>query len=348
MSIIIENANDLTNVELLVEKITRAKLPNVSSDSKIIIKPNICAPKSPETGVTTHHEIIKGVLNALNNCKNIIVVESDTTSSDFEVNIKGWNSDFLKDYPNVRLVNLSNEKKHIKLLKGINKSYEVEIAEILEEYDYLIDLPVLKTHIHAKTSIGIKNLFGLLSAKNKSLFHIDIHDLLIGILREFKPHLTIVDAIQGLEGQGPIFGTPAGAGIILAGKNVVEVDYVGTKLIGIDPYSIKYLNFAINEFNEKKDIEFDIAQNILHKKFNTYPTLIYQVSKALNSNEEVDLQSILDNIDVPQQTKNNLPTLLNSLIERKIVKHNKISNKYSFKNIDTLVELYPETKKIFV
>jgi uncharacterized protein (DUF362 family) len=346
MSVIIKKLEKKDNIELLVEKITREKIKNLSLDSKIIIKPNICSPKSPETGVTTHHEIIKGVLNALSNFKNILIVESNTTSSNFEINVEGWNSDFLKNYPNVKLINLSNEKKIVKNIKGLKKNYKVEFAQILDNYDYLIDLPVLKTHIHAKISIGIKNLFGLLSVKNKSMYHLDIHDLLLGILSEFNPNLTIVDAIQGLEGQGPIFGTPAEAGLILVGENVVEVDYVGSKIVGINPMSVKYLNLAIKNFLNIKVNDEQIQKFRLEKRFTTYPTLIYQVINVFNQKEKINLDFLLDNLDVPDQTKNNIPNLLDSLIKKGIILYDQNSKKYILKNIDNIVELFPETKSI--
>lgn len=346
MSVIIKKINRETDIELLVEKITREKMPNILPDSKIIIKPNICSPKSPESGVTTHHEIIKGVLNALCECKNVIIVESHTTSSDFEVNVAGWNSDFLKNYSNVKLVNLSNEKKHKKIIKGIYKSYKVEIPDILDEYDYLIDIPVLKTHIHAKISIGIKNLFGLLPLKNKSMYHLEIHDLLLAILNEFNPNLTIVDGIQGLEGQGPIFGSPAGAGILLAGENVVEVDYTGSKLVGIDPFSVKYLNLAIEKYLDLKSNTDKLPVDLCIKKFKTYPTLIYQIIDLLSKESETDLDFLLDNLDVPNQTRRNVPKLLSYFIDRDIIVYNENSKKYSLKNTRKLSELFPEINNI--
>lgn len=93
----------------------------------------------------------------------------------------------------------------------------------------------MKTHILTGVSLGIKNLFGLLPYKNKSLYHINIHDLLFAIYKRFQPNLTILDGIVGMQGMGPIFGEPANAKMIFAGGDVALLDTVAARIMGFDP-----------------------------------------------------------------------------------------------------------------
>jgi len=227
MSVVIKNIIDVRDASAFAHDIIKKHFGNISKSSRVIIKPNITAPKLPCTGTTTHHEVIIGALEALSGFNNVKIVESDATSSDFEENIKGWDCSFMKNYSGVELINLSAQPTRKMTLYGLQNSYEVEIPELLFYYDILINLPVMKTHILTGVSLGIKNLFGLLPCKNKSLYHINIHDLVFAIYKRFQPDLTILDGIVGMEGMGPIFGKPANAKMILAGDDVAILDAVG-------------------------------------------------------------------------------------------------------------------------
>ena len=89
-SVVKKNIKDVEDASAFVYDITKKYLNNISKSSRVIIKPNITAPKLPSTGTTTHHEVIIGVLEALSGFNNVKIVESDATSSDFEENIQGW------------------------------------------------------------------------------------------------------------------------------------------------------------------------------------------------------------------------------------------------------------------
>lgn len=104
---VIKNIKNVKDASALVHDITKNHFGNISKSSRVIIKPNIAAPKMPSTGTTTHHEVIIGVLEALSGFNNVKIVESDATSSDFEENIKGWDCSFMENYSGVELVNLS-------------------------------------------------------------------------------------------------------------------------------------------------------------------------------------------------------------------------------------------------
>jgi uncharacterized protein (DUF362 family) len=325
-------------------RVTKSLLPFASRSDKIIIKANICAPSSPEDGVTTHHEIIIGVLEALKHCK-ILIVESNTSSSDFDRNIIGWNPTFLEDYPQVNLVNLSELPKSHYEIKGRRRSYSTGFADILQDFDILINLPVLKTHILTGVSLGMKNLFGLLSEKNKSKYHIDIHDIVFGLTKRFLPHLTILDGIQGMEGMGPLFGTPANARTIIASRDVVCLDAVGAVVIGIDPHSVPYLDMALRYFGINPS-GIDVSGPVNTVSFFRHPTLSRQVFNAFVTNDAISLESLKMLISAPDQTKNNFPIYLNSLETRKIIKKTKEKYCLTDEGRFEFLELYPECRDI--
>jgi uncharacterized protein (DUF362 family) len=95
----------------------------------------------------------------------------------------------------------------------------------------------------------MKNFFGLVPGAvygwPKNVLHwagipesiADLHNL-------FPKHFAIVDGIEGMEGNGPIQGTPKRVGVIVAGGDLPAVDATCCRIMGIDPDKIGYLQLA--------------------------------------------------------------------------------------------------------
>ena len=92
----------------------------------------------------------------------------------------------------------------------------------------------------------MKNLFGTVPGavygwpKNVLHFH-GIDNAILDLTATIRPHLTIVDAVVAMEGDGPIMGTPRAAGFIAMGRDPVAVDATCARAIGIEPARLPYL-----------------------------------------------------------------------------------------------------------
>jgi uncharacterized protein (DUF362 family) len=115
--------------------------------------------------------------------------------------------------------------------------------------DYIISLAKMKTHHWAQVSLSLKNLLGILPGAKygwpKNFIHFSgIPQTILGIHQVLPPVLSIIDGIIGMQGDGPLFGSPVEHGILLVGKDPVAVDMVGKDLMGFDTWSVDYLNLA--------------------------------------------------------------------------------------------------------
>ena len=115
---------------------------------------------------------------------------------------------------------------------------------------FIISVPVLKDHSFTKTTIAMKNMFGLAPGRyykgnwNKSkLHHPSTHRSVFDVCLYRKPDLSVVDARVALAGMH-LSGTPKKLGVVLAGFDPVAVDAVGSELLGHDPRKIEYLKLA--------------------------------------------------------------------------------------------------------
>jgi uncharacterized protein (DUF362 family) len=115
--------------------------------------------------------------------------------------------------------------------------------------DLLVSLPKLKTHHWAGATLALKNLFGLVPGGvygwPKNLLHwAGITESIVDLHHLFPRQFAIVDGIIGMEGNGPIQGTPKQAGVLIAGRDVVAVDATCCRIMGINPVKIDYLTLA--------------------------------------------------------------------------------------------------------
>jgi uncharacterized protein (DUF362 family) len=126
---------------------------------------------------------------------------------------------------------------------------------------FIITLPVLKDHSFSKTTIAMKNMFGIAPGKfyagswNKAKLHSPSTDKsVVDICLYKKPDLSVVDASVALKGMH-LSGKHKKIGLILAGFDPVAVDTVGSELLGHNPKQLPYLTLSNGLLGNMDDIE---------------------------------------------------------------------------------------------
>lgn len=115
--------------------------------------------------------------------------------------------------------------------------------------DLLVSLPKLKTHHWVGATLSMKNLFGLVPGgvygwPKNNLHWNGINESIADLHGTTPSQFAVVDGIVGMEGNGPIQGTPKTAGVIVAGTDPVAVDCTCCRIMGIDPGKIDYIKLA--------------------------------------------------------------------------------------------------------
>jgi uncharacterized protein (DUF362 family) len=115
--------------------------------------------------------------------------------------------------------------------------------------DLIVSVAKMKTHHWAGATLSMKNLFGLVPGnvygwpKNK-LHYIGIPESVAALSRQFRNTFAIVDGVVGMEGNGPIQGTPKNSGVLVMGRDLVAVDATCCRIMGINPDKVQYLKLA--------------------------------------------------------------------------------------------------------
>ena len=113
----------------------------------------------------------------------------------------------------------------------------------------LVSMPKMKTHHWVGATLAMKNLFGLVPGAvygwPKNVLHwAGISESIADLHSAFPRQFAIVDGIVGMQGNGPIQGTPKSAGVLVAGSDPVAVDATCCRIMRINPYRIDYLRLA--------------------------------------------------------------------------------------------------------
>ncbi len=134
--------------------------------------------------------------------------------------------------------------------------------ETLRQVDWVVSLAKLKTHHWAGVTLSMKNLFGVMPGLYygwpKNVLHFaGINESILDIVCALKPQFAIVDGIVGMEGDGPIMGSPKPAGVLVMGRNLPAVDATCARIMGIDPYRVRYLAEAwrLGPISEKEIVQ---------------------------------------------------------------------------------------------
>ncbi len=222
------------------------KAANVATDipegANIALKPNLVKAGAAETGATTHPGVLSGCIDYLrkNGFSDISVIESSWVGERTERSVKACGYDKVCEKYNVPFYDLKADG-----VRTVDTPFRpMEIAVRALDAAYLIDLPVLKGHCQTMMTCALKNLKGCIPDREKRQFHADgLIKPIAALASALKPSLVIVDSICGdlyfEEG-----GNPVQTNRMMLGKDSVQMDAYGCRLMGLDLTDVPYISLA--------------------------------------------------------------------------------------------------------
>ena len=227
----------------------------VKPGDRVLLKINLLTGDVPEKAVTTHPAIVRAMIHQVKAAGGIPQV-GDCSGYEGASNPKRYfaacrSSGIMQvcEEEKVELLHLSAESVDAKNASGrVFKSFILS-KQVLHA-DVLISLPKLKTHGLTLFTGGVKNNFGCITGLNKAKIHLRAQDpetfsqMLVDLLGTVRPDLTVMDAVVGMEGNGPSNGSPKKVNAILASKDPVALDAVACKMVGIEPFMVPSTRLA--------------------------------------------------------------------------------------------------------
>jgi uncharacterized protein (DUF362 family) len=224
----------------------RAKVP--LAGRRVVLKPNIVEYHRDKV-INTHPHVIAAAIELCRRegAAEVVVAEGPGHCRNVEhlVTASGL-GDVLRHY-GVAFIDLNHDEpvKTLNLgrLTGLDYLY---FSQTVATADVLISLAKLKTHHWAGATLSLKNLFGTLPGtcygwpKNE-LHWRGLENSIVDIALTRTPDLAIVDGIIGMEGDGPLNGTPKPLGALIMGTDPLAVDATCCRLMKLEPEKVGYL-----------------------------------------------------------------------------------------------------------
>ena len=226
----------------------------VAPGQRVLLKPNLLQPVGPDKAVTTHPEVVAAVASALRDhgCE-VIIADSAGGGTPFTeprlrklYDITGM-SEAAERSGAALGVDVSTRQVPCPEGKVVKRFNVIAPAA---EADAIVVVSKAKTHVLTGMTGGVKCLFGVLPGMEKPSFHgrlsgvDEFCDMLLDLNEALKPRLQIMDAVVGMEGDGPSGGAPRPVGAILASGNPVAMDIVAARLMGFDPREVPVLRLG--------------------------------------------------------------------------------------------------------
>lgn len=248
-----------SNVEAAVREALRlAELDGNICGRKVLLKPNLLSTRKPDEAVTTHPEVIRAA-------GHIALEQGCEVSLGDSPPFAGQNPDKyarlcattgaagVADDLGIPIVRFEDESRTVPYQTGrFYKSFE--IGQAVLDADVIVNISKLKTHGLTAFTGAVKNIFGCVPGVRKGLFHVQAAEdrntfaqMLVDLLGAIRPAVNIVDAVVGMEGEGPNNGRPKQVGLIMASSDPVALDAVACTVVGVDPLSIDTTRLAAEQ-----------------------------------------------------------------------------------------------------
>lgn len=244
---------------------------------RVMIKPNLVMKRSPDEATTTHPSLLRAVVKRLEalGVNDIVIAESPGGLYTKPL-LKGiYDSCKITEAVEGTSAKLNFDTSFSDM--GCENFEEVRSFPIItpvHEADFIISLPKLKTHCMTTLSGAVKNLFGTIPGLTKPEFHYRFPEkerfctMLVDLALTVKPDLTIVDAVDAMEGDGPSAGQKKYMGLTLAATNPFSLDIAMSKTIGLTPESVPTIKNSVKrKLNEKYTICGDYEKEPLVEDF---------------------------------------------------------------------------------
>jgi len=219
----------------------------------VLVKPNLIHAAVPEEAATTHPEVVRGVVLALQRLGHRVTI-ADSYSGAFPWSTRGLEKVYretgMADVARTTGCELSMDVTWgIRILRNAPLA-RIETLRIVDQAQFIVNVPKLKTHSYTGLTCAVKNLFGVVPGHFKVSYHARFAEEPIfsraikGLALSLPVALTVVDAVVAMEGEGPAAGDPRHVGALIVGHDLLAVDRIAARCCGLSPEALEWLGAA--------------------------------------------------------------------------------------------------------
>jgi uncharacterized protein (DUF362 family)/NAD-dependent dihydropyrimidine dehydrogenase PreA subunit len=216
---------------------------------KVLIKPNVLRSSEAGEAIVTNPAVLLAVVEKVEAMDPLSIVVGDNPGIfSYGANEESFEKTGLMAASKGYYQNIGTDA--VKVQFNPNFSPSVSVSRAVMESDVIISLPKFKTHGLTVMTGAIKNSYGYLPGAQKARLHkaagnpVRFHEVIVDVFNIRAPDFFFVDAIVGMEGNGPACPDLREIGLALASDNAVALDAVIATMMGCDPSRLRFLQKA--------------------------------------------------------------------------------------------------------
>lgn len=227
---------------------------------RVLLKPNLVEPTRSAPHMTTHPAMIMATAEVFRrHGASVTVGEGPGHVRDTELILDESGVGEMLDDARLNYVDLNYDD--VGQVPNVGRACKLPhffLPRAVLEAALVVSLPKLKTHHWVGMTCASKNLYGVLPGikygwPKNVLHHAGIPETVHDINASLPRTITVVDAIDCMEGDGPIMGSLKRLGVVAVGLNPTAVDATCARLMGLDPARISYLQLAADRLGPLAD-----------------------------------------------------------------------------------------------
>jgi uncharacterized protein (DUF362 family)/Pyruvate/2-oxoacid:ferredoxin oxidoreductase delta subunit len=226
----------------------------VKNGDRVLIKVNLLRSVPPARAVTTHPLMVKAVVEEVQAIGAVPIIGDSpggrNTPASYAALLKKTGMQWVADETGCEVAFFDGETVEYSAEEG-RTFRKFTVPRAVLDADLVIGLPKLKTHQLTLMTGAVKLQYGYLPGLTKAEYHLNagrsidrFAELLLDLYLTLPPAFYIMDAIIGMEGNGPSHGEPKDIGLIIAAISATALDYVAARIIGFDPMVIPTVKLA--------------------------------------------------------------------------------------------------------
>ncbi len=234
--------------------------PHQFAAKRVLLKPNMVEPTRRIPHMTTHPAVIIAAAEVFRGWGATVTVgEAPGHVRDTEMAlVESGVAEALHD-ARLSFADLNYEEVAWRANRGrVSPLRGIYFPRSVCEADYVVSLPKMKTHHWVGITCSMKNFYGTLPGikygwPKNVLHHNGIPQTVVDINATLPKTLAIVDAIDCMEGDGPIMGSMKPMGLVLVGSSLPAVDATAARIMGLRPERVSYLQLAADRLGPIAD-----------------------------------------------------------------------------------------------
>jgi uncharacterized protein (DUF362 family)/ferredoxin len=212
----------------------------------VVIKPNLGTTLPSGSGGTTDLRIVEALCRRLSGICRVTLAEGVGRGYTAEEVFGALGVGSLIDRYGIKVTDLEKDE-YVETVVPKPLLYPAfKMPRTILEADYVINVPVMKTHNQTTVSLGLKNMFGCLCQMERARCHFFGLNESISDLNQVVPSdLVIADGLHGMDGNGPTGGKARADNILVASDSVVAADLFSAKIMGFSQADVRHLRMAL-------------------------------------------------------------------------------------------------------